>query len=166
MVHKPKHKVHSFRGLLADGGQDEINLERSNVNLAYRVVKFELITGTPGSASAQHVMQVWREEQTTATSGATIDFSDPDLLAAGLYISGDYSPAAGWGFTSDQNVIFDNVLFSRNIYVTHTENAGSVACNYYIELEEVPVGAATLMQLKLGVARKLDLKEGEYIPPA
>jgi hypothetical protein len=37
--------------------------------------------------------------------------------------------------------------------------AGSESCNYYIEIEEVPVEAATLMQLKLQVARKLNLQQ-------
>ena len=53
MVHKPKHKVHSFRGLLADSGEDEINLERQNVNLAYRIVKFEIISNLPGTQDAE-----------------------------------------------------------------------------------------------------------------
>jgi len=151
MVHKPKHKVHSFRGLLADGGQDEINLERSNVNLAYRIVKFETILRIPASQHAS-VIQIFREEQTTVpTSGGFIDFNDTDLLAASLFISGNLASE-----TYYQSVIFDNTLFSRNIYVTHTENdGGDYSMNYYLEIEEVPVGAATLMQLKLGSARKL-----------
>jgi len=152
MVHKPKHNVHSFRGLLADGGQDEINLERSNANVAYRLIKFEIISGAPGVTSYEHIVQVWKESQSSIpTSGATIDFSNPDLLAAANSVSADtrgygpYTPAA----------IFDNELFSRNIYVTHTDNDSTTSCNYYLELEEVPVGAATLMQIKLGTARKL-----------
>jgi len=57
-------------------------------------------------------------------------------------------------------IIFENEIFSRNIYLTAKEIVGaSGTVNYYIELEEVPVSAATLMQLKLGVARKLSLSE-------
>jgi len=153
MVHKPKHKVHSFRGLLGDGGEDEINLERQNVNIAYRIVKFELLSNTPGAANAEHVVKVYRESPSSIT--AVIDFSETDLLAAGIVTSTDS------GYSQVYNgptVIFDNTLFSRNIYVSHRETHSNVACNYYIELEEVPVGAATLMQLKLGVARKLNLQ--------
>ena len=154
MVHKPKHKVHSFRGLLDDGGQDEINLERQNVNLAYRIVKLEIISSTPGQAADESIVQIWKEEQTSiSTTAVTIDFSTPDLLGVGYWAA----PAAGYHL--DAIVIFDNTLFSRNIYVTHTNVGSAVACNYYLELEEVPVGAATLMQLKLGVARKLSLSE-------
>ena len=150
MVHKPKHKVHSFRGLLSDGGEDEINLERQNVNLAYRIVKFEIFPNLPGTQSTESTIMVWKESQTSiSTSTATVDFSNPDLLAAAFYGKPSTVDDAGSLIVS-----FDNELFSRNIYVTHTETAGTQSCNYYIEIEEVPVGAATLMQIKLGTARR------------
>jgi len=152
MVHKPKHKVHSFRGLLADGGEDEINLERQNVNLAYRVVKFQVMTAAPAASATEHIVKIYRESQSSVTG--TVDFSDVDLLGVNVWTN-----AVGYGFEGTMGVIFDNVLFSRNIYVTQSEETGSASCNYYIELEEVPVGAATLMQLKLGVARKLNLQQ-------
>jgi len=154
MVHKPKHKVHSFRGLLGDGGQDEINLERSNVNLAYRITKLKIMTNTPGGAnSVESVVKVYRESQSSIDT--TVDFSDVDLLGVGVWSSG----STLYNNPEDMNVIFDNTLFSRNIYVTHSETQNDEACNYYIELEEVPVTASTLMQLKLAVARKLNLSE-------
>ena len=153
MVHKPKHKVHSFRGLLGDGGEDEINLERQNVNVAYRLIKFAIIPSAPGTVSSEHVVKVYREEQNSIDG--LIDFTAVDLLGAAYYnanVSGgdvDYAPP----------VIFDNDLFSRNIYVTHSDVQGAGSINYYIEIEEVPVTASTLMQMKLGVARKLNLQQ-------
>jgi len=152
MVHKPKHKVHSFRALLGDGGQDEINLERQNVNLAYRIVKFAIIQKSPGASGTDNesIVQVWREKQTSVVS--TIDFSNTDLLGAGFY-SGN--PASDTN-PNDMIIIFDNILFSRNIFVTYADARGvGDPCNYYIEIEEVPVSPSTLMQLKLGTARKL-----------
>jgi len=150
MVHKPKHKVHSFRGLLADGGQDEINLERQNVNLAYRIVKFQIMPEKPTNQKQEQTVKIYREEQSSID--AFIRFTDVDLLGA-AYIENNEN-ADFMGISSV--VIFDNVLFSRNIFVTHDDAGGdSRSCNYYIEIEEVPVGAATLMQLKLGTARKL-----------
>jgi len=148
MVHKPKHNVHSFRGLLADGGTDEINLERQNVNLAYRITKFDLFPNNPG-ATIDSSVKIFREEP--GSSNSTVDFDDQDLLAAAMYYNGTYE--------IDHTVVFDNTLFSRNIYVQHHEQLGSEPINYYIELEEVPVTASTLMQLKLGVARKLNLQQ-------
>jgi hypothetical protein len=147
MVHKPKHKVHSFRGLLSDGGQDEINLERQNVNLAYRIIKFEGVPNAPGTVDGEHITKVYREEQSSIDG--IVDFDDVDLLGS-LDFTNRTVP-----LRTSQNVIFDNVLFSRNIYVTHTDITGSASGNYYIEIEEVPVNAATLMQIKLGSARKL-----------
>jgi len=165
MVHKPKHKVHSFRGLLGDGGQDEINLERQNMNLAYRVFKFEIFPWKPGVGVHESTVSVWREKQTSvSTTDLEVDFTDTDLLGAAFFASSGASSLPPPALI----VTFDNILFSRNIYLTYTNVEGShgdFRMNYYIELEEVPVGAATLMQLKLGVARKLDLKEGPYIPP-
>jgi len=151
MVHKPKHKVHSFRGLLVDGGQDEINLERQNVNLAYRIVKFQVMVPTP-NANIESAIKIYRESQTSIDSA--IDFSDTDLLGAAV-LNDDSS----YAYQPAPVIIFDNTLFSRNIFITQTLTGGSGSINYYIELEEVPVGAATLMQLKLGVARKLSLSE-------
>jgi len=148
MVHKPEHKVHSFRGLLGDGAQDEINLERQNVNLAYRIVKFQLMPYQMGVA-VDSMVKVFREEQTSING--IVDFTDTDLLAAGANYNATYE--------IDHIVVFDNILFSRNIFITHHESTGSSSVNYYIELEEVPVGAATLMQLKLATARKLSLTQ-------
>jgi len=150
MVHKPKHKVHSFRGLLGSDAQDEINLERQNVNLAFRITKFQIIPNTPGTATdSEMVAKVYREEQSSITN--TIDFNEIDLLGAAYY-----QDNTGGGGMVDK-IIFDNTIFSRNIFVTYAVVGGSATCNYYIELEEVPVTASTLMQLKLGVARKLNL---------
>ncbi len=152
MVHKPKHKVHSFRGLLGDGGQDEINLERQNANVAYRIVKFQVVGAAPGADNYESVVQIWREEQAAAV--ATIDFTDSDLLGVGLWMASH--DANKW--EPGMVIIFDNILFSRNIYVTlQCLQGGSV--NYYIELEEVPVSASALIQIKLGTARRIKTKE-------
>jgi len=154
MVHKPKHKVHSFRGLLGDGGQDEINLERQNVNLAYRIVKFQIMPPLMGTESSESTVKIYKDTQSSIDSN--IDFSDPTLLAAAYIENESHGNYIGVEFS----VIFDNVLFSRNIFVTHDDVKGdAVSCNYYIEIEEVPVGAATLMQLKLQVARTLSLTQ-------
>jgi hypothetical protein len=157
MVHKPKHKVHSFRGKLGDGGQDEIELERQTMNVAFRIVKFQIFwANNIGADSQDSLVTVWREAQTgIPISTPTLSFKDPDLLAAANLIQAAdsaYQTAIG-------PIIFDNVLFSRNLYVNHTDAEGAYEINWYLELEEVPVSASTLMQLKLGVARKLDLSQ-------
>ena len=152
MVHKPKHKVHSFRGLLGDGGQDEINLERQNLNVAYRVVKFELMGQIPGAIPQESVVKIYRETQDSIDG--VVNFTDSTLLATAIWMK--HSDVI---YTLAESVVFDNILFSRNIYVTHKDIEAGESCNYYIELEEVPVSASALMQLKLGVARRLNLTE-------
>jgi len=147
MVHKPKHKVHSFRGLLADGGQDEIHLERQNLNMAYRIIKFDLMPGEPGGDQNDSVVQIWKQEQSSVTASA--NFTLTDLLACGIYSQHSTQ------YNMNSIVVFDNVLFSRNIFVTHKDESAGQTCNYYIEIEEVPVTASTLMQIKLGTARTL-----------
>jgi len=153
MVHKPKHKVHSFRGLLSDGGQDEINLERSNLNLAYRLIKFQAMP-TTCNIDIESTVKIYREDQ-SGSIDELIDFTQTDLLAAGIY--SQHSDAHG--SPEDWTVTFDNILFSRNIYVTLKGVTYTKSINYYIEIEEVPVTAAALMQLKLQVARKLNLQQ-------
>ena len=152
MVHNPKHKVHSFRGLLADDGQDEINLERQNANVAYRITKLSLFPQEPGDTAYEHVVKIYRESQSSIDG--IVNFTDSELLAA-AYLEGREET----NYTDSLIVVFDNVLFSRNIYITQSEIKGSRNCNYYIELEEVPVSASALMQLKLGVARRLNLEQ-------
>jgi len=146
MVHKPKHKVHSFRGLLGDGEEDEINLERQNVNLAYRITKFQVM-GPDNNTNFEQVLKIYNISTTAST---TIDFSDPTLLGAAV-IGGDDSRS----ILTQPVIIFDNVLFSRNIFVTNKGHDNTASVNYYLELEEVPVTASTLMQIKLGTARRL-----------
>ena len=146
MVHKPKHKVHSFRGTLLSGGQDEINLERSNLNIAYRIVKLDAVAESPGAANYESVIKVYRENQTSVDG--VVQFSDPELLGVAIYTIRTSTP------TGATTIIFDNVLFSRNIYVTAFEVDGARTTNYYLEIEEVPVSASALIQLKLGTARR------------
>jgi len=147
MVHKPKHKVHSFRGLLIDGGQDKISLERQNLNVAYRITKFAVM-GPDASENIESVVKIYRESQ--SSKDTTINFTDPDLLGANIISQS----ATMQNYPEDTSVIFDNILFSRNIYVTLKGADYTANVNYYIEIEEVPVNASTLMQIKLGTARR------------
>ena len=143
-----KYKVHSFRGLLASNADEEIHLERENLNLAYRIIKLELFSQAPGAGNQNSVVQVFREDP--GSNLGTVDFSDPDLLGAG-----QWKESSGVAYPVSTPVVFDNIIFSRNIFVTHLDvEGGNDSCNYYIELEEVPVSASTLMQIKLGTARR------------
>ena len=151
MVHKPKHKVHSFKGLLGDGGIDQIRLERQNTNVAYRIAKFQVISNDL-NINLESTIKIYKEDPETADE--LVDFTEPSLLGVATInqASQQYYYPAGI-------IIFDNEIFSRDIYVINKCHDNTGAINYYIELEEVPVGAAALMQLKLGVARTLNLQQ-------
>jgi hypothetical protein len=129
--------IKTFRGLLEDGTQERINLHTNTGKVGYQIVKFQIVSATPGAATAEHVVQIFKEKQTepipTAAGSGTINVSDQKLIAAAIVgnstnISASYSAGS---------IIFDNETFNQDIYITHTDNAGSEACNYYIELEQI-----------------------------
>jgi hypothetical protein len=124
--------IKTFRGLLTDGGQDTIHLHTNDGSTGYRIVKFQIMSNQPGAANQESVVQIFKVEQTSVpTSGATIDFEDQTLLAAGVLIVPTNL------YTVSSEIVFDNEIFNQDIYVTHTDNESSTACNYYIELEQV-----------------------------
>ena len=127
--------VKTFRGLLAHGGQDRIRLQTIKGKVGYRIVKFELVTASPGQASPEHVMKIYKTEQ--ATPDALVNFTDSDLLAVGLYLE---NSGAWYGRT---HTIFDNEIFNQDIYISQKDaGAGTLSCNYYLELEVIPLDDA------------------------
>jgi len=145
--YKGTGQMHSFRGLLADGGQQKIRIEGATGEIAWRITKFQLMFNLPGAANAENVGKIYREEQSSVD--ATINFDDDELLAA-AYIKERGADYYGFGTI----VVFDNMLFSRNIYVTQSQVTAGGSCNYYIELEEVKVSAAGMAQLAVAAARR------------
>jgi hypothetical protein len=124
--------VKTFRGLMADDTQDTILLHTNTGSTGYRITKMQLIPNAPGSATAEHIVKVYKTEQTTNVS--TIDFSDNTLLAAGYSnndTAGDDNPPVV------NAVIFDQEIFNQDIYVTHKIRNGTGSINYYIELEQI-----------------------------
>ncbi len=125
--------VKSFRGLLADGGQDRIWLQTIQGKVGYRIVKFQIIPENIGPTDYEHTVKIYKTEQSSIT--ANINFTETDLLAAG-YTEGHSSLAY---IGNPVTVIFDNVIFNQDVYVTHEDTQGALSCNYYIELEVIPL---------------------------
>ena len=139
-------KIKSFRGQLADGGQERIRLSTNDGKTGYLVRKFQTMSVSPGVEQHESITQLFAEKVgTVPTTLATVDFRNPLLLAANVYISGNASAEV-----YNQQVIFDSVKVNQDIYVTHTENDGTSANNYYVELEQVPLdlNEATVATLK------------------
>jgi len=150
MHYKGTGKVHSFRGLLADGGQRKIRIQGPVGAIAWRITKLEGFPNLPGTQDCESVLQIFREEQSAVSiTIATVDFDNAETLAASFYVDAA-SGSAGPVLTT----IMDNALFVRNIWITHTDTSGSQNMNYYIELEEVKVSKAGMAQLAVAAARR------------
>ena len=127
-------RIISYRGLLATGGQDTINLHTNDGKTGYKVIKFQVIPENPfAAADKELVMKIYKIEQTTIDG--VVNFSENILLAVAIYSDSDGSAAPVT--QSSDAVIFDNEIFNQDIYVTCVDKHGSQSGNYYIELEQV-----------------------------
>ena len=127
--------VKTFRGLLADGGQDQIRLQTIKGKVGYKITKFQIIGAEPGQQHMEHTVKIYKNEQSTIDNA--IDFTDSSLLGV-AYIQDSHSG----DYPSSLDIIFDTEVFNQDIYVTHEDTAGSQPCNYYIELEVIPLDDA------------------------
>ena len=123
--------IKSFRGLIADGAIDTINLHTNNGSTGYRITKFQLMPNRPGKVRSEHVVKIFKIPQTGATT-VTVDFSDSTLLAAGIITN-----QTDANDTYSSEIIFDQEIFNQDIFVTNFDDTGNEAVNYYIELEQV-----------------------------
>jgi len=124
--------IKTFRGLIADGGQDTLNLHTNDGRTGYRIVKFQAIGKEPGQQHQEHTLKIYTINQSTINN--EVDFSDQTLL--GVVYVGDNADQAYPFFTT---IIFDSETFNQDIYITHEDTIGSQPCNYYIELEQIPL---------------------------
>ena len=146
--YKGNGKVHSFRGLLASDEQEKIRIEGPVGAIAWHITKFELFSQAPGAGNQNSVVHIFREEQSNIVG--TVNFNDNELLAVG-----QWKESSGVAYPVSTPVIFDNALFTRNIWVTHLDvEGGNDSCNYYIELEEVKLTNAGMAQLAVAAARR------------
>ena len=121
--------IKTYRGLLADGSKQTINLHTNNGKIGYRIKKLQVMPAEPGKYTQEITVQVFSVPQTAV--GVTVDFSDHTLLAAAIYAQSSDS------FNSFQSVIFDNVKFNQDIYLTLQDTQNADGGNYYLELEQM-----------------------------
>jgi len=124
--------IKTFRGNLADETQDRLNLHTVDGKIGYKIIKFELMPGDPLNTNSESICKIYTNKQSTID--ATLNFSDLDLLAAGVLNNSDsynYNPGA--------IIVFDGVKFNQDVYITNANGAGTgnEAVNYYLELETV-----------------------------
>ena len=130
--------VKTFRGLLADGGQDRIRLQTIKGKVGYRIVKFEIMPEKPGASGVYYeaVTQIWKTFQTAIN--AEIDFTDSDLLATSMF----GADTATHAFYGPVVTIYDTEVFNQDIYITNSDIQADAGMNYYIELEVIPLDDA------------------------
>jgi len=128
--------IKTFRGLLADGGQDQLRLQTIKGKVGYRIVKLQLMTEKPGTTDYEQIVKIFKSSQTSIVEA--IDFTDSDLLAAGYTEGGAATNFIG----NPMTVIFDNEIFNQDIFVSHFDAKGALPCNYYLELEVIPLDDA------------------------
>ena len=97
-----------------------------------------------GDKNGEHTLKLYRYKQDAID--ITVDFDDPNLMAAAT----TSNSTGGTTYPPRMTVIFDQGLFNQDIFITHSDNAGSENCNYYIELEQVKldVNEAAVATLK------------------
>jgi len=123
--------IKTFRGQLADAGQDRIRLSTIKGKVGYRINKFQIISETPTDVSTECVVQIWKSSQ--GTPAATINFTDNELLGVGVWTSN----TAATSNPDNMTIIFDREIFNQDIFITHQNTTGSSPCNYYLELEAI-----------------------------
>ena len=124
-------RIISYRGLIADGEQQQIALQTNNGLKGYRIVKLDVITENPGTTAYEHIIKIYKTEQSAVT--ADINFSDNRLLGC-AFTKGDELTYRSAGTTQ---IVFDNEKFNQDIFITHVDTKDALACNYYIELEQM-----------------------------
>ena len=125
--------VQSFKGLLTDGGQDQIRLSTIKGKVGYKIVKLEIIPEVPGTVDQESVVKIFKTQQTTING--EVNFSEGDLLGV-AYIESTTSTAPA----TIGPIIFDNEIFNQDIFVTHKDvGVGGRSGNYYLELEVIPL---------------------------
>jgi len=127
--------IKTFRGMLADGGQDRIRLSTIKGKVGYKIVKLEAIGKDPGTGVMEHILKIYKTKQTTVDN--TVDFTDSDLLGV-IYINNQGEAH----YSGSSIIIFDNEVFNQDIYITHEDTQDTLPCNYYFELEVIPLDDA------------------------
>tara|TARA_Y100000401_G_C8215621_1_gene170684 strand:- start:42 stop:491 length:450 start_codon:yes stop_codon:yes gene_type:complete len=126
--------VKSFRGQIADRGQETISLHTNDGSTGYRILKFEVFpAGATSAFSYESFVSIFKIEQSTPPADGIPNFEDNTLLGCAYYTQS----SSGATNPEDSTVVFDNEVFNQDIYVTHSNSESSAAINYYIELEQM-----------------------------
>ena len=145
----------SYRGTIPVGEQERIRLKTNNGKIGYKINKFQIISTTPGASAYEYVAQVFSKDQTGSITG-DVNFTDSDLLAVVYYQDGSSS-----GDNPADTIIFDNVKFNQDIFITLADiTTNTVPGNYYIELEAMTLTDIEATMLTLQSIRQVTAPAG------
>jgi len=139
------NRILSYKGKLVNGGQDTILLSTRKGETGYRIRKFQAM-GTSEDENYEATIKLYSTFQSTVN--IAVDFSDTSLLGAILY--GDQSTHANGAV---QTIVFDQVIFNQDIYVTFDDANASADMNYYLELEVIKLDESQAMVATLSDIR-------------
>ena len=140
--------IKTYKGQLADGAQDKIDLRTNRGDIGYKIVKFQTISNQPFAGdAAEQIVKLYKNKQTTIDG--VVNFTDGDLL--GVAVINNHTN--GFSDPSIPVIIFDQEVFNQNIYVTGFDAQGNQPMNYYLELEQIMLNEneaamATLQSLR------------------
>ena len=142
-------KTLSFRGLLAEGLEDKIHLTTKDGKTGYKIVKFQIISKTPGADNKESVVKIYSKSQ--GAGNTEVDFTESDLLGVAYFSEGSDTAYP----LNYAEIIFDNEVFNQDIYVSLGSTVGTVPVNYYIELETIKLSDIQSTQLTLKNLRQI-----------
>lgn len=142
-------RILTYRGLLADGGQDKIKLQTIKGKIGYTIVKLQVMPEAPFTESEEHILKIYTIEQSTVDG--VVDFSVHTLLAAAAI----NNHSSGYSDPSIPVIVFDREIVNQDLYVTHVDVQSTKPLNYYIELEVLTLSddeaqAAILKSIRTG----------------
>jgi len=123
--------IKTFRGKLADGGQDRIRLSTKKGKIGYKVISLEVFPGASFQDQESQITIFKVKQTSVATASPTIDLSDGNVLAVAMW----KSAATGSAGAFTHHIMFEQEVFNQDIYITHTDHSGTQTLNYYLELE-------------------------------
>ena len=132
-------KIKSFRGQISANNVDQISLHTNNGSVGYRIIKLQVFPQKPGTSTGENLIEIFSIESSAinaadASVATDVDFSDNTLLAVGFVGASTNNTQ----LAPISSVIFDNMTFNQDIFISHRDESGNAApVNYYMELEQV-----------------------------
>lgn len=136
--------IKTFRGIMAHNTEQKIRLSTKKGKIGYMIHKFQIMSNSPTTASAESTIMIWKISQDSVEY--KVNFSDGNLLGVAVWSTNATAEAN----PEDSTVIFDREVFNQDIFLTHYNTTGSETCNYYLELETINMtdNAATVSTLR------------------